>query len=115
MLRLSQFLPELARGGGPGEAWWRGNAESESPLHHAASRRGPPPPASWGRNLSLARLFSPAPRQRVKLRISLPGRSSPGLHRHAPGPRLVDPVDVAERDLAARLGKRRLVELALSV
>jgi hypothetical protein len=41
-------LPELARGGGPREARWRGKSESVSPLHHGAARRGPPPPDKLG-------------------------------------------------------------------
>ena len=37
------FLPQLAGGGGPRREapGWRGNADSEPPLHHAS--RGPPP------------------------------------------------------------------------
>jgi phage terminase large subunit-like protein len=46
------ILPELARGGGPGEAWWRGNGESEFPLHHDASRRGPPPRGKLGEDFT---------------------------------------------------------------
>jgi phage terminase large subunit-like protein len=61
-------LPEPARGGGPGEAGWRGNSESALPLPHDGSRRGPPPlplhhaahgpppPASWGRNEEFVRI-----------------------------------------------------------
>src|SRR5690606_16337834 len=44
------FLPELARGGGPPEGWWRGNWQKPRhlPLHHAA--HGPPPHETWGGN-----------------------------------------------------------------
>src|SRR5688572_32041295 len=41
----SFLIPPLhLQGRGPGEAWWRGLAESEAPLHRAP--RGPPPPES---------------------------------------------------------------------
>jgi hypothetical protein len=43
-----EFLPCLCRGGGPCEAWWRGPAEPEDPLHRAS--RGPPPREISGRN-----------------------------------------------------------------
>ena len=45
------FLPWISRGGGPPEGWWRGLcAGLHQPLHHAASRRGPPPLQMQGRN-----------------------------------------------------------------
>jgi general secretion pathway protein J len=45
------FLPWIFRGGGPRKARWRGScAGLGQPLHHAATRRGPPPPGTWGRN-----------------------------------------------------------------
>jgi general secretion pathway protein I len=46
-----QFLPCICRGGGPRAARWRGFfAGLRQPLHHAASRRGPPPLGIEGRN-----------------------------------------------------------------
>jgi ribonuclease R len=44
-----QFLPELARGGGPREARWRGNSEAVLPLHQASP--GPPPRDELGEDL----------------------------------------------------------------
>jgi general secretion pathway protein I len=45
------FLPCICRGGGPPERRWRGLfAGLDRPLHHAASRRGPPPLEIEGRN-----------------------------------------------------------------
>ena len=43
------ILPQLAGGGGPRVARWRGScAGLNQPLHQPSA--GPPPPASWGRN-----------------------------------------------------------------
>ncbi len=41
-----QVLPELARGAGPSEGRWRGDTESEAPLHQASP--GPPPGVEQG-------------------------------------------------------------------
>jgi general secretion pathway protein G len=48
IMHRGKFLPELARGGGPRKARWRGNRESALPLHQPSA--GPPPRASSGRN-----------------------------------------------------------------
>jgi ribonuclease R len=47
-----QVLPELARGGGPREARWRGNPHSALPLHQASP--GPPPRDKLGEDLDEA-------------------------------------------------------------
>ena len=47
-MNRGKILPELARGGGPRNARWRGNRERASPLHQASP--GPPPRASSGRS-----------------------------------------------------------------
>ena len=44
-----QFLPRISGGGGPPEGWWRGLLRRWR-LHHAPSRRGPPPLQMQGRN-----------------------------------------------------------------
>jgi general secretion pathway protein G len=50
-LSLHQFLPQISGGGGPREARWRGSfAGLARPLHHVASRRGPPPLQMQERN-----------------------------------------------------------------
>ncbi|HEX8482390.1 MAG TPA: RNB domain-containing ribonuclease [Allosphingosinicella sp.] len=51
-----EILPELARGGGPREARWRGNTDSESPLHHPSD--GPPPRDKLGEEAESVDLFS---------------------------------------------------------
>lgn len=51
MIRRRKILPQLAGGGGPRTARWRGScAGLRQPLHHAALRRGSPPLGIDGRN-----------------------------------------------------------------
>src|SRR3546814_15258366 len=67
---LSKSSLREAWGGGPREAWWRGNTQVARPsLHHAS--HGPPPHLSMGRN----RIGPPS----YSAGCAAPARSSPGL------------------------------------
>src|SRR3546814_7218351 len=71
-----------AWGGGPCEAWWRGNSEvAPLPLHHAS--RGPPPPLPMGRD-KIGPLYTPKPPQNERGRWSK-AYSGPTLTRTADG------------------------------
>ena len=97
-LEAASVLPEISRGGGPGEAWWRGLSRV---------RRAPPPPFGW----------SPSPGNPGRIKgcvtplerpAGLPGRSGPsGRGRRRPGRRFPGRRARPSRDRAPTWPPRR--------